>query len=212
MMDFFSPAARALAFALFACFAANLAAQDAPPLPPVFKPERPVDQLPMDTPEQRAQLLTLLYGQLAKAGTGEEAAPVAEAIERLWLYSESDTISLLMERAGKASNEKNLKLALDLLDTVTELAPDYAEGWNRRAYVLYLRNEYQRALGDLRRVLALDPKHFKALDGLGVILREIGEKKAALKAFQKLQGIHPNWPNIKSAVPELEREVEGQGI
>lgn len=204
--------ARALTIALCACLATALAAQDGPAGPPVFKPERPVDQLPMDTPEQRTQLLGLLYGELAKAATEQEAAPVSEAIERLWGYSGSDTVSLLMERALKAASEKNFKLALDLLDAVTELEPDYAEGWNRRAYVLYMQNNYHRALGDLRRVLALDPNHYKALDGLGVILREIGEKKAALGAFQRLRRVNPNWPNIKTIVPELEREVEGQGI
>lgn len=204
--------ARALVVVLAACFAAPLTAEEGPPVPPVFKPGAPIDQLPMDTPEQRTELLRLLYGRLVTAGTEQESAPIAEAIERLWLYSGSDTISLLMERASKAASEKNLKLALDLLDAVTELAPDYAEGWNRRAYVLYMANDFQRALGDLRRVLALDPNHYKALDGLGAILREIGEKKAALKAFQQLQGVHPNWPNIKNAVPELRREVEGQGI
>ena len=69
------------------------------------------------------------------------------------------------------------ELALKLLDAVVELAPDYAEGWNRRAYVHYMQSDYERAMGDLRRVLALEPNHFKALDGLAQILREIGEKK-----------------------------------
>lgn len=177
-----------------------------------FKPERPVDELPLDTPEQRTKLLTQLYGQLAKAGSEQEAAPVAEAIERIWLYSGSDTISLLMERSLKAVAEKKPDLALKLLDAVVALAPDFAEGWNRRAYVFYTSNNYERALGDLRRVLALEPSHYKALDGVGQILREMGQKKAALKAFHQLLRVHPQWPNVRQAVSELEREVDGQGI
>lgn len=200
----------ALALGALACLAAwPLAAQDAQPF---FKPDRPVEELPMDTPEQRSALLAALYGQLGKAATAQDAQPVTEAIERLWLYTGSDTISLLMERSLKAVGEKNSKLAIDLLDAVTELAPDFAEGWNRRAYVHYTRNDYQRALGDIRRVLALEPNHYKALDGLGQILREIGEKKAALTAFRQLLAIHPQWPNIQQTVSELDREVEGQGI
>lgn len=164
------------------------------------------------SPNERTELLNALYDRLAKAANPQDAAPVAEAIERLWLYSGSDTVNLLMERAAKAANEKNNGLALSLLDAVVELAPDFAEGWNRRAYVYFLQNDTQRALGDLRRVLALDPHHYKALEGLGQILREIGEKKAALKVFQELQRVNPQWPNIRQTIEELTREVEGQGI
>jgi tetratricopeptide (TPR) repeat protein len=75
-----------------------------------------------------------------------------------------------------------------------------------------VRNEIELALGDLRRALALDPNHFKALDGLGQILREIGQKKAALKAFKQLLEVHPYWSGAQQLVDELAREVEGQGI
>jgi cytochrome c-type biogenesis protein CcmH/NrfG len=78
--------------------------------------------------------------------------------------------------------------------------------------VHFVRKDTERALGDLRRALALDPTHFKALDGLAQILREIGQKKAALKAFKELLEVHPYWSGAKQAIEELEREVEGQGI
>jgi tetratricopeptide (TPR) repeat protein len=93
-----------------------------------------------------------------------------------------------------------------------ELSPDYAEGWSRRAYVYYLQSDYDRAAGDLRRALALEPNHFKALDGLARILRESGQKKSALKVYEQLLRIHPFMPGAKEAVDELTLEVEGQGI
>jgi tetratricopeptide (TPR) repeat protein len=164
------------------------------------------------SPEEREKALANLYAHLATAEGEESAKTTAEAIERLWLYSGSDTINLLMERAQVAINEKNLQLARKLLDHVVELAPDFAEGWNRRAYLNYMDNNLPRALGDLRRTLALDPNHFKALEGLAQILREIGEKKAALKAFQQLLEVHPYWSGAKQAIEELAREVDGQGI
>jgi tetratricopeptide (TPR) repeat protein len=93
-----------------------------------------------------------------------------------------------------------------------ELQPDFAEGWNRRAYVLYLQNEPQRALGDIRRTLALEPRHLKALEGMAQILRELGEKKAALAAYQNLLKLNPHADGVASAIEELTRDVEGQGI
>lgn len=178
------------------------------------KPRHPALAQPLpDTPGARAKLLDDLYALLATAEDDEAAAEVSRGIERLWLgASGSDTIAVLMERAVKAANDKNTDLALQLLDAVVDLAPDYAEGWNRRASVLYLMNDVSRALGDLRRVLALDPSHYKALEGLGQVLREMGEKRGALAAFKKLLEVHPNADDAKKTVDDLERDVGGQGI
>lgn len=164
------------------------------------------------TPAEREKTLADLYALLATADDEESAKAISDAIERVWLHSGSATIDLLMERSIKAMSDKNVDLALKLLDHVVELAPDFTEGWNRRAYVHFVHNDVERALGDLRRTLALDPNHFKALDGLGQILREIGQKKGALKAFKQLLEVHPYWSGAKQAVDELEREVDGQGI
>ncbi len=201
-----------------ACLALVLAAAVARgPVPAIAEQPRAAGQRPPaqsapDTPEQRAKVLGNLYAYLATAPDEQSAAPLTEAIERLWLQSGSDTVALLMDRAAGMIGEKRLDVALKMLDAVVELAPDFAEGWHRRAYVFYMQGDYTRAIGDLRRVLALEPNHYKALDGLGQILREIGEKKGALAAYQRLLDVHPNWPGAKQAVGELKREVEGQGI
>ncbi len=165
-----------------------------------------------DTPAARAKVLANLYAHLATAEDEAQAIGIAEAIERIWLDSGSDTVSVLMERALKVANEKRLDLALKLLDTVITLKPDFVEGFNRRAYVYYLQDNVEGAMGDLRRVLALEPNHYKALDGLAQILREAGDKKSALKAYKQLQLIHPNWQGLAEQISDLEREIEGQRI
>lgn len=165
-----------------------------------------------DTPQIRAELLNELLTHLAAAKDSDAAAAIAGQIERIWFVSGSDTIDLLMQRALKAVAEQKLDLALKLLTSVTELQPDYAEGWNRRAYVYYRMSDTERSLGDLRRALALEPKHYKALEGLANILKDSGSKKSALEAMRKLVDIHPFLPGIREAIEELTREVEGQGI
>ena len=164
------------------------------------------------TPVEREKTLSDLYALLATAEDENSAKAVAEAIERVWQHSGSPTIDLLMERAMQAVAEEKLDLAIKLLDHVVALAPDFTEGWNRRAYAYFVKNDVDHALGDLRRALALDPNHFKALEGLAQIMREIGEKKAALKAYRQLLSVHPYWPGAQQAIEELERDVDGQGI
>ncbi len=207
------------ALALAICAAALGApafAQVAPqPQPPAAQEKqregRPLDKMPQ-TADEKAKVLNDLYAHLATANDEQSAKSIAETIERLWLQSGSETINLLMERSGAALAAKNTDLALRLLDYVVELAPDYAEGFNRRAYVYFSQNNLESAVGDLRRTLALEPNHFKALDGLGQIWREHGNKKGALRVIKQLLEIYPNWPGAKQAAEELTREVEGQGI
>lgn len=164
------------------------------------------------SPREREAMLAELYLHLAKAHDAEEAAPISKTIERLWAYTDSATISLLMNRANKAVADERYDLAQQLLDAVVELQPDYAEGWSRRAYVYYLQNDIEHAVGDLRRALALDPNHYKALDGLARILRDGGQKKSALGAYRQLLRINPFMPGAKDAADELTTEVEGRGI
>ena len=165
-----------------------------------------------EAPKDKEALLAELYAHLAKAPDAGQAAEISKTIEGLWLHSGSDTIGVLMRRGMQAVNEQRNDLALKMFDTVVELAPDYAEGWSRRAFVYYLQNDTEHAVGDLRRALALDPNHYKALDGLARILRESGQKKSALRAYQQLLRINPYAEGAKQAESELSVEVEGQGI
>ena len=163
-------------------------------------------------PKDKDAMLTELYAHLAKAPDADQAAEISKTIEGLWLHSGSDTIGVLMRRGLKAVNEQRNDLALKMFDAVVELAPDYAEGWSRRAYVYYLQSDTEHAVGDLRRALAIDPNHYKALDGLARILRDSGQKKSALRAYQQLLRINPFADGAKEAESALSVEVEGQGI
>ena len=193
-------------------FAQIAPAEGPPAAPPASKNAKPQAPPLPPTPQERAKLLGDLLAHLATADSPEQAAKTAAAIETLWVVQDSDTIALLLDRALKAVTEKNPDLALQFLDAAVDMQPDYPEAWHRRAYVYYMMGDTERALGDLRRVLALEPNQFKALDGLAQILRTAGQKKAALKAYQLLLKIHPLSPGAADAARDLSREVEGQGI
>lgn len=174
------------------------------------KPE-PLKATPQ-TAEEKTRLLSDLYAQLATAEDETAAKPLVSAIQRLWSISGSDTVTLLLRRAAGAAQKKENELALKLFDYAVALAPDYAEAFNQRAFFYFSQNNFEAAVGDLRRVLALDPNHFKALEGLAQIMRETGNKKGAYQVLQQLLDVHPFSPGAKSAYDELKRDVEGQGI
>jgi tetratricopeptide (TPR) repeat protein len=172
---------------------------------------RALEKLPQTAEEKRLQLANL-YAQLATAEDEKAAAKIAGNIERLWRHSGSDTVNLLISRAAKVATEKRTELAETLLDRAVTLAPDYTEGFSQRALFYFSQNNLTAALGDLRRVLALDPNHFKALEGLVQIWRDTGNKKGAYEVLRQLLDVHPFAPGAQQAYDELKRDVEGRGI
>jgi tetratricopeptide (TPR) repeat protein len=156
--------------------------------------------------------LESLYAFLATEGDKRKGGDIGASIEKLWRYEGGDTVNLLIDRAEGFSMKNESERGLPFADAAVDLAPDYAEAWSHRAYLYYRMQNYAAALGDMRRALALDPNHFRALDGMAKILVLLGEKKAAVSAYEKLLQVHPNIEGGKEALDELKKEVEGQGI
>jgi tetratricopeptide (TPR) repeat protein len=162
------------------------------------------------TLEERKPLLDKLYRRLRGARTSKAAKPIVEAIEQVWLTSGDDNIDFIMQNAILAMEEEDFVVAEELLDRVIELRPGYAEGWNKRAMVHFMKKEYEKALMKLRQTLALDSKHFQALHGLALVMQEIGDHRCALQAYRVLLHNHPQFQEAREAVKELNREVNGQ--
>ncbi len=131
----------------------------------------------------------------------------------MWSDSGSPSMNLLLRRAEKALEEQDdPELALRFLDDLVRLAPDFAEGWNKRATVYFMLGDYGRAVADIERTLALEPRHFGALGGLGMILERLGDDKGAYTAYTQALEVHPNLPGAAKAVDRLRPEVEGREL
>lgn len=161
--------------------------------------------------EDRALKLDLLYGRLATADA-ESWEPIQDQIYAIWLDSGSDTADLIHARAREAMEAEDYQTALLHLDDLVRIAPGFAEGWNSRATVHFLLENYGAALADIHHVLALEPRHFGALAGLGVILDRLDQDAWALDAYRRVQAIHPHLPGAEEGIRLLAPRVDGQGI
>lgn len=207
---------------LMAALVALMAAAASPALAQAPAPELSPPGASKKLPEAPAKLpkvsgdktknLDFLFGAL-KAAPDEASAKAVEArIWAVWMATPSDTAALLMTRAKAAMDGKNTEVALKLLDAVVKLRPDYVEGWNRRATIYYLQNDYSRSMEDIRQVLIREPRHFGALAGLGMILQETGDDRHALEAFRKALAINPHLERVPDLVKTLTEKVEGRDI
>lgn len=156
--------------------------------------------------------LDFLFGALKAAPDEETAKAIEQRIWVLWMHSPSDTTILLMSRVQKAIAAKDLKLALRLLDAIVKINPDYAEAWNRRATIYYMQKDYGRSVADIRQVLRLEPRHFGALTGLGMILQDIGDDRQALEVYRRALAVYPKLERVPAIVKTLEEKVEGRDI
>ena len=153
-----------------------------------------------------------LLTRLAGAKDESEANGVANLIERRWARSGSDTADLLMSRAEEALKAKEFPLAVELLDRVLTLRPEWAEAWHRRATAFFLLDDPVSAIADIQRVLTREPRHFGAWAGLGHIYVSGGDKKRALEAYRKALAIHPYLAKLREAIERLTPEIDGRDI
>lgn len=131
---------------------------------------------------------------------------------REWSKSGSASMDLLLQRGRDAMEAGDLPAAVGHLTALTDHAPEFAEGWNALATALYLSGQFGPAVEDIRRTLLINPNHYGALTGLGVILEELDKPQEALRAYRAAQTIHPHEPDIKAAVERLDKKVSGQAL
>jgi tetratricopeptide (TPR) repeat protein len=153
-----------------------------------------------------------LFERLAASGTEREANGYAEQISRIWDRSGSDTLDLIMERAKQALAGGDSDLSLDLIDSVMALKADWAEAYNRRAAVHFQRKDFDAAMRDLRQALVLEPRHFQAVAGIGLIYQQSGNPKKALAAFREALKLHPHLKGIKESATRMAVEHDPQDL
>lgn len=159
--------------------------------------------------DQEDGRLDILFGRLAVTADAAEARALEAAIWRIWLEPGDAKLEAVMARGIAAMNGGRLGAALAFFDRVTREAPGFAEGWNKRATVRYLMRDFDGSVRDIARTLALEPRHFGALSGLGLINMALERPAAALRAFEEVLKIHPNAAGARTHAKRLRAILEG---
>lgn len=155
-------------------------------------------------PETAEELLEAL--RLAPEGQHDR---IALRLERLWSRSGSQTVDYLLKRGRDALEDQDAEAAIDHLSAAIDHAPDFVQPYVERAEAFYAAGRPGMALQDLRVALALEPRHFDALAGLGFVLSELEEPEAALEALRAALAIHPAYPDVDVLIEMIEAELEG---
>ena len=153
-----------------------------------------------------------MFEKLRNAPSDSEANDVAMDIWASWLESGSPTVDVIMERGVDAQTAGDFETARAFYDRAILIKPDYAEAWNRRASIFMMSENYPEALRDLNETLRLEPRHFGAWSGLGMMFESMGSPRYALEAYREAINIHPRMQQALVAEKRLSKLAEGQGL
>ncbi len=150
-----------------------------------------------------------LFDTLRTTSSDDAAAAAERQIWQIWIEHNNPEIARLMREGIAAMSEDDEDAALDAFDAVVKYDKNFAEGWNKRATVEFAMGDFDASIADIERTLALEPRHFGALSGLGQIYLSLGRKDLALKAFRAALAIDPHLDSLRATVEELEKSVKG---
>jgi tetratricopeptide (TPR) repeat protein len=153
-----------------------------------------------------------LFAKLKENAESPAGGRLEQEILRRFNQSGSATADLLLSWANEAIETSNYTLALDVLDQIIVIKPDFAEAWNKRATVHYLVDDYSSSLADIRATLDLEPRHFGALAGFGMILEALDRKDEAIRVFERALAINPRLDQVRETLEKLKKEDEGPAI
>ena len=145
--------------------------------------------------------------------------PSAEDFDRVtqeiwieWSKSGSPSVDLLFQRGQQAMAMGDVATAIEHFTAVIDHAPDFAEGWNRRATAYFQIGDFGPSVSDISHVLSLNPRHFGALAGLGMIFEQLDRPEKALEVYKAALAINPHLTDTAAAITRLEQSLAGQDL
>jgi len=141
--------------------------------------------------EAQAKERAALFAALAAAQNDPEAREVEDKLWTFWRGFGDDESQRLLEVSKQALLRFHFGTALVALEELVAHQPRFAEGWNQLAYGLYLAGSYDQSLEALEKTLALEPMHYAALAGKGIILIRQGKEAEAQAPLKRALAINP---------------------
>ena len=157
--------------------------------------------------------LNLLFEELKKSNNDSVTLEIEMKIWNIWsTHPTQEKLTQLLSKGSSLMSTGELETAYKIFSTIIESTPDWAEGWNKRATVLYLMGRYQESLKDIDEVLKRESRHFGALSGQGLVHIKLKNYEKAIESYEAVQKIYPSISSAKVMIPRLEKIIRDEAI
>ena len=165
-----------------------------------------------DTKDREIKL-DRLFEQLKKSSNASVAFEIELKIWNIWsTHPTQKKLTWSLAHGSDLMSKGKLEKSYEVFSTIIDIAPNWAEGWNKRATVLYLMGRYQNSLNDIDEVLKLESRHFGALSGQGLVQIELKNYEKAIESYQKAEKIYPLISAAKVMLPQLKKLIKDEVI
>ena len=141
--------------------------------------------------DQNDPRLNNLFKKLNETENQDEIRDLISDIWNIWYEVDDPKVIEYFEKGIQAMNLRNYPLAIRFFNNLIEEDPNFAEGWNKRATVHFMMGNFDQSMQDIIKTLELEPRHFGALDGLGLIFIHQGQFQQAIDVYDKMLEIFP---------------------
>ena len=120
---------------------------------------------------------------------------------KIWdIWHETNDIKIEADfyRGMESMRTKDLIMSVAFFTKVIEKKPNFAEAWNKRATAYFMMGEFDKSMYDINNTLSLEPRHFGAMDGMGLIFMHLQQYDKAIKIYDQMLEIFPNNQNVKN--------------
>lgn len=163
---------------------------------------------PSANADQTDARLDPLFAQLKSITDHRHGTELSNLIWAIWLEVDDIEVRQRLHDGMIAMDGGEFGSALQHFSSLIQRSPGFAEGWNRRATLHYLRGDYASSARDIKQTLLLEPRHFGALSGLGLIMIRLREPDAAIIAFEKALAVNPHAANVRYHLERLRNLVQ----
>ncbi len=141
--------------------------------------------------DQNDPRLNNLFKKLNETENQDEIRDLISDIWNIWYEVDDPKVIEYFEKGIQAMNIRNYPLAIRFFNNLIEEDPNFAEGWNKRATVHFMMGNFDESMQDIIKTLELEPRHFGALDGMGLIFIHQGQFQQAIDVYDKMLEIFP---------------------
>ena len=142
--------------------------------------------------DQKDERLIELFDKLFLSTNNMEASKLLFNIWDIWSIADNQETQIIFDEANQFMDVGELDNAIELFTKVVKQSPEFAEGWNKRATVYFLKGELNKSISDIEKTLNLEPRHFGALDGLAEIYLIQDDLVGAAVIYRRILEIIPS--------------------